>query len=399
MTTDATEADDRKPWPGMLAGNLGEPIRLKDVQLVGVSATASQPGGQVSVYTKMALTSDDAMFYKIIGGMSGAIQGFARASGAGVSIERASTVLLVIKPDASAELWVDKAAMVVHQRLKRPGAMPGGTIFFESDVADVLAVEFPLVEIAPHDRILLILREGWRFALYFDLDRSNGDLDVSAAQRTIGALLRQMKYADLYTAVANNPLFDKIVSAGWFPFLELMSGEFQMLTGMLDADLSLEQAEATLLSKFNDARIERMFERWMQRAHFREKEVIMRSAVNAFKARDPVSVIKNTLTEIEGIMAVAYHRGTGKHTRRIPDMLEFVVESASNREGEKDTLLFPSAFARYLRDYTYASFDRGEPIETLSRHAVGHGLARSDQYTMTRALQSLLTIDQLAFYG
>lgn len=399
MTTSNTELEDRKPWPGMIAGNLGEPIRLQDVQLAGVSAAASRPGGHVSVHTRMALTSDDAMFYKIIGGMSEAIQHFAQASGVAVSIGRASTVLLVIKPDASAELWVDKAAMVVHQRLRRPGAMPGCTVLFENDVVDVLAVEFPLVGIAPQDRILLILREGWRFALYFDLDRSDGDMDVSAAQRTMGALLRKMKYADLYAAVANNPLFDKIVSAGWFPFMELMSGEFQILTGMVGADLSLEQAEATLLLKFNDARIERMFERWMQRAHFREKEVIMRSAVNAFKAGDPVSVIKNTLTEIEGIMAEAYYRGTGKHTRKISDMLKFVVESASNREGEKDTLLFPSAFARYLRDYTYAGFVRGEPIETLSRHAVGHGVARSEQYTMTRALQSLLTIDQLAFYG
>jgi hypothetical protein len=33
-----------------------------------------------------------------------------------------------------------------------------------------------------------------------------------------------------------------------------------------------------------------------------------------------------------------------------------------------------------------------------SRHAVGHGAAAADSYTDARALQALLTIDQLAFY-
>lgn len=46
-----------------------------------------------------------------------------------------------------------------------------------------------------------------------------------------------------------------------------------------------------------------MSERFMERPHIRDKGTILRSAVNAFKAGDPVSVIKNVLSEIEGVMA------------------------------------------------------------------------------------------------
>jgi hypothetical protein len=40
----------------------------------------------------------------------------------------------------------------------------------------------------------------------------------------------------------------------------------------------------------------------------------------------------------------------------------------------------------------------GQPEEASSRHAVGHGAATQESYTMTRALQVILTLDQRAFY-
>ncbi|TKD22346.1 hypothetical protein FBT96_06760 [Rhodobacter capsulatus] len=168
---------------------------------------------------------------------------------------------------------------------------------------------------------------------------------------------------------------------------------------MLEAELPLEYAEEDLLAKFDDARVDRIFDRWMQRSHFIERKDILRSAIDRFKARDPVPVIKIILSEIEGIMADAFYRATGEHTARIDRLLSHVVEAAEQQAGQADTLLFPSAFARYLRDYTYAGFTPGLRSEAVSRNAVGHGVASSDQYTMVRALQALLTLDQLAFYS
>lgn len=34
----------------------------------------------------------------------------------------------------------------------------------------------------------------------------------------------------------------------------------------------------------------------------------------------------------------------------------------------------------------------------MSRHSVGHGAAAATAYTMERALQALLTLDQVSFY-
>lgn len=386
-----------RPQPGMLVGNLGKPILLSKVNLVGVTASTGGPRETVSVWTRMALTSNDPLFYRVVGSLSDAIAGFAEASGKHARIDRASTVLLVIKPDDSAELWIDSAAMITHNFIRRPVPIPAGTVLFEKDVADILAVEFPHVQINDDDKVLCLLREGWRFALYFDLDRKQ-KLDLAATQTILGSLVRQLRYADLYAALANEPLFGQLVASGWFPFLELMRGEFQSLSDTVEAGLPLEQAEATLLAKFDDERIDRMHARWMERPGFADRALILESAVKSFKARDPVATIKTILTEVEGIMADAYHRETGEHTSRIEKLLAFVVEYANGKLGAKDTLLFPTDFARYLKDYTYAGFTRGQ-ANTISRNSVGHGAASAEQYTMTRALQALLTVDQLAFYG
>jgi len=136
----------------------------------------------------------------------------------------------------------------------------------------------------------------------------------------------------------------------------------------------------------------------MNKPHFMTKKAILQSAIDALKRQDSVAVLKIILTEIEGILSEAYRMVNGKGAK-LGELLEFAAQSAEQKAGVPDSLLFPSAFVKYLKDYTFAKFDPMAGTATSgSRHAVGHGAARADSYTQTRALQALLTLDQLAFY-
>lgn len=377
--------------------NLGKPILLKDMNMAGVSAEAAQGGQKVQIWTRMALTSDQALFQRIIGSIAGAIENAANTVGEYPSLSRAQTVFLVLRPDNTGELWVDKAAMCTYNALKRPGPMAAGTVLFENDIADVTGLWFPLVEVGPKDRILCIIREGWRFALYFDFNPEE-DLVVEEAKRALGTLFRRMRYADLYASLAHDPTFSGLVGSGWFPFLELGMAEIRALLGMIEADFALDEVEQNLISAFDDTRLERMFSRWMERAHLKERETILRPAINAFKSCEPVAVIKIVLSEIEGVMSDTYYQVHGERPYRSNKLPDFMIEQAEQRAGGKDTLFFPVEFGRYLKDYTYADFKRDDVATAGSRHAVSHGRVASSQYTMARALQALLTLDQLAFY-
>ena len=320
-----------------------------------------------------------------------------RAAQAGhvASLTRASFVLLVIHPDNTGDLWLDKAAVSIKIRTKR--AVEAGEPVFENDIADVTAMSFPLVEIGKEDRILCIFREGWRFALFFDFN-SDGDLSIEKMEQDLGTLFRRLKYRDLYDAIADETIFGRLIDAGWFPFVEILNAEFGELVGTCEAGFELGEAESKRLAAFGTERIERMFVRWMAKPHFAGKERILRSALNNFDAGDSVAVLKIALTEIEGILQDAYRNTHGKGAR-LKTLLRFAVESAERKSGHPDTLLFPAAFARYLQSHTFADFDpEARTGQASSRHAVGHGEADAESYTQVRALQALLTLDQLAFY-
>ena len=276
-------------------------------------------------------------------------------------------------------------------------AVVAGEPVFDGDIVDITALDFPAVEIGSADKVLYLFREGWRFGLGFDFNNEK-EFNRAAFTRELGTLYRKLKYRHLYELLENPTLFSRLTSAGWFPFSEIIGHEFKELLDACEAGFSLKNVETKLLAAFDTKRIDRILERWQLKPHFRSKGPLLISAANAYKNGDPIPVIKIILTEIEGILAQAYRDSLGSGAN-LSQLLNFAVEAAERKAGGPDTLFFPTAFASYMRNYTYATFDPklGE-TNVGSRHAVGHGAATPESYTQIRALQAILTLDQLAFY-
>lgn len=377
--------------------NIGEPLRLSNIEpMAGVSAEPAQRGQTMKVWTRLAITSDQPLFHRIVENLERVIAHMVRLQATAVSLSRADTVLLVMRADNNADLWLDTAAVSVRCLVKR--SMSAGSVLFEGDIADVVAMAFPCVDIGPTDKVLCLFREGWRFGLAFDFNPT-GKLDTEAFCRTLGTLYRQMRFRHLYEAVSDSELFDRLLAAGWFPFIEIINAEFRELMQCCEAGFDLVEIEDKIISKFDGARLQHVFERWTAKPHFASKSVMLREAIDAFVNKKPIAVIKIVLTEIEGVLNDAYRVTHGGQPAKLNELLAFAAASAKQRAGSENTLLFPGAFGRYLRAHTFANFDPVLQTGTAgSRHAVGHGAAAQDSYTMAKALQAILTLDQLAFY-
>ena len=376
--------------------NLGEPLHFANVEpLAGVAAESAQGGQRVKVWTRLALTSDDPIFHRVVMDLDGVISHMAQQAGAAVHLSRADTVLLVIKADNSAELWLDTVAVSLLCRVKR--SITAGAVVFEEDIADVTGMAFPCANLEPTDKVLCLFRQDWRFGLAFDFN-PNGKLDIEAFTTTLGTLYRELRYRHLYEAIGDAALFDKFVASGWFPFVEIIT-EFKDILHHCEAGFNLAEIEDKIIAKFDEARLQHILERWVAKPHFAAKAALLKEAVDAFFQKKPVAVIKILLTEIEGVLNDAYRAVHGGQGVKLKELLVFAEASAEQRAGGANTLLFPSAFGRYLKSYTFANFDPAEQTGTAgSRHAVGHGAAAQESYTMPRALQAILTLDQLAFY-
>lgn len=395
----ADEEREAVPAVAALVGvrNIGEPLRFKEVEpLGGFSAEAAKAGQAIKVWTRLALTSDEPLFHRLADGLDGVIRHMAEKAGAAVNLRRAATVLLVLKPDSSAELWVDTAAVALRCAVKR--SVAARTAVFENDIADVTGMSFPCVDIGLQDKVVCIFREGWSFGLAFDFN-PDGKLDLDDFQTMLGTLHRRLRYRHLYQAVTDPNIFDRLVAAGWFPFVEIITAEFGDLARHAEAGFDITEIEPKLIAAFDTARLSHLLERWVAKPHFAARAALLKEAVEAFSAQKPASVIKIILTEIEGVLNDAHKARHGGQGAKIKELLAFAQSSAEQRAGGPNTLLFPAAFGRYLAAHTFANFDPVAGTGTAgSRHAVGHGAAAQESYTMTRALQAILTLDQLAFY-
>lgn len=171
------------PQAGQIA-NSGDPILVPKLEMDGVSGNTALPGQQLEVITKLAITSDSPLFYPIAQGLSAVLDPVI-----GKSLHRSEHVLVVIKQDRSAQVWFDTAA-VVHDVVMKRAATFGMAVFLR-DIVDMQGMRFPCVDIEPSDQVIVLFREQWRYALYFDFNPERA-LDLGDLGRTLGTLYRSL---------------------------------------------------------------------------------------------------------------------------------------------------------------------------------------------------------------
>jgi len=368
----------------------GRPIRLAEVLIDGISANAAREGEMVQMWQRLAVTSDDPNFHSFVEGLD-AVLAVNKIGGEGPRLSSTNHALIVIHADNSADVWVDNLAISIQALVLRD--VRKGEAVYLQDIGDIRGVKVGGVKFCPDDKIFFLFRDAWRFGFYMNTSKK---FDVDEMSLALAMLYRKMRYAHLYDAISNQPLFDRIVSEGWFPFAEIIGGEFRKLLEYARAGWPLDSANDLVLAAFDENRLDRMLTRWMARPHFAAKRPLLEEAIKAFKEHRPVSVLKIVLTEIEGILADAHKAERGKRAK-LPALLQFAKEAAVRRSGAPDSLLLPDAFGLYLSGYTFRNFNPETEDGTAgSRHAVGHGAAESTSYTQARALQAILTLDQLA---
>lgn len=393
---DAVEAGPDDPRLGQIR-NSGQPVVFPSVtQIAGIAAESALPDAEVKLWTTRSLTSDDPAFHPMAEHFVQLIQHEAAKNGVACpDVGNARMLLYIIRADGSAEVWADTAAVVLTCVLKRSVAR--ATVVFEHDIADLLEVRFPAIQLDTTDRVFCVFRQGWRFGMAFDFSEE-GRTDVAAFYRSLGRLHRLMRYHGTYTYLESPDLFDKMCEAGWFPFAEVITAQFQPLMVHLQEGWPLDEPERELLASFDKERIDHIYARWTAKPHMAKRAAVLREALDAFLDRRPVAVIKILITEIEGFLSDAYLAATGRPGKE-KVVVRAAIDSVLVKTGGEESLMLPNRFAEYLTRNTYANFDPLTGDGTAgSRHAVGHGVASAESYTMVRALQMLLTVDQLAFF-
>jgi hypothetical protein len=376
----------------------------KVADMAGFAAENARPGEMFGVLVRARVTSDEPEFYQYSEEFSKLF-----LNPLGIPADGVTQFLVVIHADLSADVYVNDIDVVIEMMGKRDITV--GEFVSLNDIADIRRVKLPDIEIKDTDRVIYCFKVGWRFGLFFDLTSrpqpaaaQGGEaakLDIERMELSMGDLRRYLTFYHVYKVLESEAQFGEMLKDGWFPFVEIIAGEYKALSEAYTDRLDFENRKKAIVDGFTEERIRKITDKWWKNQTFADKRTLIEAGVNAYLQNTQdgfINCIKNLWTEVEGILRALYHADTGKGDGvRSHHLMAHIIEKSKGKSGSEDSLLFPLPFLNYLQDVVFANFNVEIGDVDMSRNTSSHGVAAPAQYTKDRALQLILILDQIYF--
>ena len=373
-------------------------VHVSKVQHIAGFLTSVFPDNRADVEVSRGITSDRPEFYKYIDQISNIYFGSPEFS---ANVNNIHGFLILIHSDLSADIYINDFPVSVRMRLKRD--LEVDTLIRKSDIADVQELEFPHINIQDSDSVICCLKVGWKFLLYFNFLNQGRKSDIASIRAGLGRLYRYLSFQEVYHTLESETCFKEMVADGWFPFVEILGKDYKSLAAAYQNGKSAsDSVEETLLDRFDESRLKIITDKWWENPLFQQKRELLQAGIDAFlrgTKGDYINCIKNLYTEIEGIMRLLYFKDTGQGNRIGQNkFISHLIAVGEQTAGDDNSLLLPQRFLMYLTESIFTSFNVETGTVDLSRHSAAHGVATGKDYTAERALQAILTLNQIYFY-
>jgi hypothetical protein len=368
-------------------------MHLKKVQpMAGFAAADILPKSFGWILTRAFVCSDDPSFYLYCDQIS-------KMFLTSYFIDNIFNYLILVHIDLSADIYVNfpfQAKMMPKRETK------AGEPIYQNDIADIAELRFPGINIKENDSVIFCFKKGWKFGLFFDFNPADRKsiLDVKRLSHDLGSYYRYLTFQELYSILENKPLFEFMFADGWFPFIQLLGGDFEELTSCYKHKSEFPNNVDRFISKFDKDRIKTFVNRWWKNPLFESKQKILEAGIETYLLGTEagyINCVKTLYSEIEGIVRISYVNEKGKDPS-FADLVEYTKQKAEGKFGPRESLGFSDVFYRYLNEIVFKNFDLTTGQVDLSRHTVSHGVADQTKYTKNKALQAILILDQMYFY-
>lgn len=366
-----------------------EPIVKQVEDLCGLSMNTALPGENVKVLQKAFFTSYEEDHQRYFDGILSPF--------VGTNTTDCNQLLVVIRENKAKIFTKHPLVLKIKSKVDIKKFQP----IFKGQILDIEAVEFKDdlfdLDVKDGDKFLWLFRKNWSFGLYYDFSKN---LKVDLLWSELGECYRKLEFYSLYSFLSRESDFDKLIEKGWFPFIQIIGSEFDQLRKSIDSEKELSRVENYIGNSFTKERITNLSDFWWRNSIFNNKKDLIQAGLTSFLRGDDhdiINCIKTLSSEIEGIIRIDYHNKykTKPTTKELKD---YVVNSGKSKFGNSDSLGFPGLFLNYLDKVLFRGFDVEKNDCKLSRHSVGHGVAPKEEYTKARALQLILSLDQIYFY-
>ena len=312
--------------------------------LTGFCLTAGRKGEKVKVAVRDFITSNEKLFFTVIRGIYNIfLQSF-------IQLEECNHFLILRHKDKSADIYINDFERLLQCISKCE--INSGQPVKKTDIADIVALEFPNIKISKTDAIIFCMRVGWKFGLYFNFTANPNftrgiELDLSQINYELGYAYRFLLFEEEYELIKNEKLYPKMLSDGWFPFIELIGADYKELSNLY-SNQWLDQIDG-FLKKFDKTRINKMTKSWWSKKQFQDKRELIEAGISAFlqdRNSGYINCINTLYPQIEGIMGFEFYKAHGKKPS-FKELTEYIRNRAKNRFSSKGSLGFPDYFYEF----------------------------------------------------
>lgn len=216
------------------------------------------------------LTSDQLLFYKYIEEIS---KLFFQPPEYKINVNPIYSFLILIHRDLSADIYLNDFPIEIKCRSKR--TLKEKELVSDNDIADIVELRFPGIDIQESDQVICCLKVGWKFGLYFNFVRNPHlvqreigssefeEVELEASnivkmQTQLGQLYRYLAFQYVYQSLESEPIFEKMVADGWFPFVEILGNEYKTLFETYQNEkFTYDNKVKLLLESFNETRLKK----------------------------------------------------------------------------------------------------------------------------------------------
>ena len=246
--------------------------KVQDIE--GFSTVNAMPGQYMWVLTRARLTSDDADFKRYITHITNTYLNIVN-----INPNTLYQFLVLVHKDLSGDIYLNDFSVHMELIIKRDVNKLDPIMV--NDIADVKRLKFPDIQITDTDKVFYCFKVDWKFGLFFDLDRRER-LDIDKMYLEIGALYCRLMFERVYEDVETKPHFKEMVNDGWFPFIEIIGGEYQSIIDSYKDKFDFSNRIEKVVNKFERTRLEKIKTKWWKNQVFTDKKTILEAGIKAF---------------------------------------------------------------------------------------------------------------------
>jgi len=307
-------------------------------------------------------------------------------------------MLVIIRRDRTAKVYLNEISFQALVQTKR-GFEKGAPVFCD-DIADVVKMRpFHGKEhiVVPDDAgVVLVLSHRWRKAVYYDfLPLSPKD----PLRRPYGI---EVMFGHCFAKLAfqsrlsmSEQEWESILKQKWFPFIGFRADILNRVLGHLRNEWSLDELLDDVAAELSN-RLESELAKWERHAVIKSHSNLLKRAAERYLDGDYISAASILYPRIEGILRGYRIIAPSRKPMTQNGLVEAAIAQNPNVQ-HSHSLLVPTKFASYLRDFFFQDFDPNDP-QGLSRNTVAHGVAPEVDFNKKGATLAFLILEQISFY-